>query len=116
EGLERGEITPRAQDEALATYAPRLRREDAKVDWSLTALAIAARWRAYTPWPALESTLRGDVIKLARIVPSQPAEGAAAPGALLGLDEAGVRVACGGGGSVAIRELQRPGGRRLPAG
>jgi methionyl-tRNA formyltransferase len=115
DGLERGEITPEAQDEALATYAPRLRREDARVDWSLAAPAIAARWRAYTPWPALESTLRGDVVKLARVVPSQPAEGAAPPGALLGLDESGVRVACGGGGSVAIGELQRAGRRPLAA-
>jgi methionyl-tRNA formyltransferase len=115
DGLERGEITPEAQDEALATYAPRLRREDARVDWSLAAPAIAARWRAYTPWPALESTLRGEVVNLARVVPSEPAPGAAAPGALLGLDQSGVRVACGGGGSVAIGELQRAGRRPLPA-
>jgi methionyl-tRNA formyltransferase len=115
ESLERGELEPLPQDEALATYAPRLRREDSRVDWSLAAPAIAARWRAYTPWPALESTLRGEVIKLARVVPSHPAEPAAAPGALLGLDEAGVRVACGEGGSVAIGELQRAGRRPLPA-
>jgi methionyl-tRNA formyltransferase len=115
EGLERGDITPRPQDESLATYAPRLRREDGRVDWSLDAESIAARWRAYTPWPALESTLRGDAVKLARVRSGSPPSAAAAPGELLGLEEDGVRVACGRGTAVAIGELQRAGRRALSA-
>ena len=113
--LERGTVVEQPQDEALVTYAPRLRREDARVDWTLDAGAIAARWRAYTPWPALESMLRGEAVKLAEVRPSAPPEQAAAQGALLGLGGDGLRVACGGGTAVAIGELQRPGRRPLPA-
>ncbi len=115
EALERGDLVPQPQDETRATYAPRLRREDARVDWSLDAEAIAARWRAYTPWPALESTLRGDAVKLAQVrAAALPANGAA-PGELLGLGDGGVRVACGSGTVVEIGALQRAGRRPLAA-
>lgn len=115
EGLERGEIEPQPQDESLATYAPRLRREDARVDWTLDAGSIAARWRAYTPWPGLESTLRGDAVKLSRVNADAASANGASPGQLLGLSGDGVRVACGASTAVSIGELQRAGRRALPA-
>jgi methionyl-tRNA formyltransferase len=115
EGLERGEIEAQPQDESLATYAPRLRREDARVDWTLEAAAIAARWRAYSPWPGLETTLRGDAVKLSLVRGDAGSANGASPGQLLGLAAEGVRVACGAGTAVAIGELQRAGRRALPA-
>ena len=112
--LERGELEPHLQDERLATYAPRLRRQDGKADWTLEAGALAARWRAYTPWPGLEASLRGEAIKLSALRPA-PVDGGGAPGELLGLEERGVRVACAGATAVTVGELQRPGRRALPA-
>ncbi|MBW8874861.1 MAG: methionyl-tRNA formyltransferase [Acidobacteria bacterium] len=122
--LERGSLAPRPQPPEGATYAPRLIRESGRIDWSLTALEIHHRLRAYTPWPGLTAELRGAPVK---IVAAAVLDGSliatsagldAGPGTYLGLREGLLAVACGGGvlGSVlGIVELQRPGKRALRA-
>lgn len=115
--MERGEVVPQPQDEALATYAPRLTRESGRVDWSLAAGRIADRLRAFTPWPGLSSELRGEPVKLVRVeVLQEPST--AAPGTILGIfgDHDGrLAVACGGHTTLGISELQRPGRKPLRA-
>ncbi len=106
--LERGAIEPRPQDEAQATYAPRLRRADARADWSGSAAALDRKLRAQSPWPGLESTLRGAPVKFLRARPAlEPAGGA--PGEVLGLHDSAIQVACGGRIALLVEELQRPG-------
>ncbi len=97
-----------------ATYAPRLTRESGRIDWSLAALEIHHRLRAYTPWPGLTAELRGAPLKIsAAEVLEGRAEGA--PGTYLGLREGRLAVVCGGGTVLGAGELQRPGKRALRA-
>ena len=118
EALERGEIVPRPQDAAEATYAPRLTRDSGRVDWSLSAAALCHLLLAYTPWPGLTAELGGAPVKLVRAEPL-PAESEApaplAPGTVLGLRDGRLAVACGGGTVLGVEELQRPGRKALRA-
>jgi methionyl-tRNA formyltransferase len=129
--LERGELVARPQDDALATYAPRLSRGSGEVDWSLSAAVLFARLRAHTPWPGMASTLRGRPVKLLWGEPlgdpGRDAAGDVAPGTVLAIGDGRIAVACGGATAFGIERLQRPGkppraaadfanGERLTAG
>jgi methionyl-tRNA formyltransferase len=109
--LELGEIRPEAQDESLATYAPKLTRESAQVNWSGTAHEVARHVRAYDPKPGAWSRLNGGEVKLfgARLAPRGTSHVA---GEVLAIDSAGVLVACGAG-AVRILAVQPSGKRRL---
>ena len=114
ERLEAGDLEPRPQDGAAATYAPRLTRDSGRFDAALTAGELAARLRAFTPWPGLTAELRGGPLKLLAAVPlpetTETAEAAGEPpGTLLGLRPEGLAVACGDGSVLAVSALQRPG-------
>jgi len=111
DGLERGSLPARPQDHALATRAPRLRKEDARVDFSQAAALVANRIRAMDPAPGAFALLGGDALRLfrPRVVPA-----AGDPGNVLGVDAGALLVACADG-AVALEELQLPGRRRLPA-
>ena len=63
-GLAAGEITPRTQDHAAATYAPILKREDGRIDWDRPAQEIYNRMRAFTPWPGAYTEFRGQTCHL----------------------------------------------------
>lgn len=115
ERLERGDLVPRPQEDAAATYAPRLTRDSGKVDWTWSAREIADRLRAYTPWPGLTAVLRGEPVKLVRAGVLQGEETSAAPGTFLGIRDGMLAVACGGGTVLGLRELQRPGRKPLRA-
>jgi len=111
-GLERDEIEPRPQDETAATYAPRLTKEDGRVDWTLPARVLHDRWRAYTPWPGLAAERAGETVK---ILACEPLAGSAdaAPGSFLGIEGERLTVACGGGSRLAVASLQRAGRRAV---
>jgi methionyl-tRNA formyltransferase len=109
---------PLPQDPSLATYCPKITREDGCVDWTRPAAELVRRGRAFTPWPGLFTFRRNTRLKLSGLSPVAPdAFGATgskgSPGILL---EAGPRVvvACGEG-AVSIATLQAEGRRALPA-
>ena len=113
EALERGDVEPRGQDEAAASLAPMLSKEDGLVDWELDAATLANRLRAYTPWPGLTASLAGEPVKIVAARPlTVPAD---APGTILGMVGERLAVACGGGSVLGIGALQRPGRRALAA-
>jgi methionyl-tRNA formyltransferase len=112
--LARGSLLPKAQDAALATYAPRLTRDSGRVDWGLSATETLNRLRAYTPWPGLTAGLRGEPVKIVRAEPLDAGH-AEPPGTVLGLRGGLLAVACGGGSVLGLAELQRPGKRALRA-
>lgn len=113
-GLESGSVAPRPQRHDEATIAPRLRREDGRVDWQQPAAGIFRRLRAFTPWPGAAAELRGEPVKLLWAEPV--AEGTdATPGAVLGARDGAVLVAAGEGSVLALQRLQRP-GRKPVAG
>lgn len=101
-----------AQDESLATYAPKITTADARIDWTMTADDVLRRVRAWDPVPGAWFMLGDERIKCWR---ATKAEGMGAPpGRVLEAAASGVVVACADA-AVALRELQRPGRRRVDA-
>jgi methionyl-tRNA formyltransferase len=111
--LGRGELPEQAQPAAGMTYAKKLSKEEARIDWTRPAAELARRVRAFNPAPVAWSELEGERIRFwnAR---AEGAAGSAEPGTVLELGSAGLHVACGEG-SLLVTELQRPGGKVLGA-
>ncbi len=110
--LERGALPRRPQGEAGATYAPKIGREDAALDWSRDAAELERAVRAFNPAPGAHAELDGTPVKVWKA--SLAAERSGAPGEVLAADPDGVLVACGRG-ALRLESLQRAGGRRLAA-
>ena len=108
-----GQLHAVKQPEAGITYAHKIEKAEAAVDWQQSAQTIDRRVRAFNPFPAASVQLGGDTIKLWRAT-VEPASATAAPGTILSADAHGVRIACGEG-VLCVTELQRAGGKRLNA-
>ncbi|MBL0421176.1 methionyl-tRNA formyltransferase [Ramlibacter sp. AW1] len=108
-----GRLQPVPQPTDGVTYANKIDKAEAAVDWSLPAPVIERRIRAFDPFPGASSTLAGEVVKLWRAEVADPPRVPAQPGEILEVDATGVTVACGTG-ALRLTELQRPGGKRLP--
>ncbi len=109
--IELGASRSRHQDEEQATYAAKLTRGSATIDWSGSAREVARHIRAYDPRPGAWSRLRGAEVKLfgAREAPSAPSHAA---GAVIAVDSSGLLVACGTG-AVRVSAVHPTGKRRL---
>lgn len=105
-------IAPQPQDEALVTYADKLRKDEAPLDWRRSAVELARQVRAFNPFPVARAGFRDEIWRI-WMAYAEHGEGAAAAGTVLSTDN-GIRVACGEG-VLRITELQRPGGKRLAA-
>jgi methionyl-tRNA formyltransferase len=113
--LEEGSLTPRPQPADGSNTTPMLRRNFAKVDWSMPARQLINRLRGFTPWPGLYSKFRGGRLKifgLEEVIP--PPSGREKPGTVITADPEGVVVRCGKGTAIKITEVQREGRRRMP--
>ena len=108
-----GKLQRVKQPTAGITYAHKIEKAEAAVDWLQSADAIGRRVRAFNPFPAASTQLDADVIKLWRATVENTAHNQAA-GTVLSADAQGVRVACGEG-VLCVTELQRAGGKRLNA-
>lgn len=107
---------PRAvQDHAAATYAPPLRKEESPVDWTALPDAVLSHIYGMQPWPGATASLGGTDFKLFAAEKTEHTT-ARAPGTVLAADKKGIEVACGGGRTVLITELQAAGGKRMAAG
>ncbi|HVZ47112.1 MAG TPA: methionyl-tRNA formyltransferase [Ramlibacter sp.] len=108
----RGGFAPRPQPAEGVTYASKIEKAEARIDWWLPAEAIERRIRAFDPFPGASATLRGETLKLWRATASMRGRGSVPPGTVVAVDEHGIGVACGEG-RLEITELQRAGGKRL---
>ena len=113
--LERGEIAPRAQDHHQATLAPRLKKEDGQIDWSLPAEVLARRVRGLIPWPGAYTSFRGKRLHVWSAETGAAVGGLApAPGTISA--EAGrLAVACGEATLLVLHEVQLEGRNRISA-
>jgi len=112
--LARGTITPQAQDNARATYAAKLKKEEARLDWNADAELLARRIRAFNPWPVAHTTLDGQTLRLWQARAENGAPAAQPPGTVLAADARGVRVQCAAG-VLQVTRLQLEGGKVLDA-
>ena len=114
--LELGEVREQPQDDARATYAPRLTRDTTRVDWSENAVAVGRHIRAMDAVPGAWTLHGADELKVFRPEPEPELTHDAEPGTVLevaGTDVAeGMRVACGSG-AVLVREVKPAGKRRM---
>ncbi len=103
----------RPQNEAEVTYAPRLQKQQARVDWTKPATQLAREIRAYNPWPVSHTNLGADSLRLWRAV-AEAGEAGDWPGRVLAHDREGIRIACGSG-CLRVTELQFAGRKRCSA-
>ena len=98
-----------AQATEGVTYAAKLGKAEALVDWSKSAQELDRHVRAFNPFPGAQARLGGETVKLWQ---AAPADGSGEIGRILRVDRNGIVVACGAG-ALAVSELQKAGGRRL---
>jgi methionyl-tRNA formyltransferase len=109
--VEAGRLVPEIQDESLATYAEKLNKADAELDWSRPAIDLERRVRALNPWPVAETRYRQTTLRIWRAqAADEAAEGV--PGDVRVRGKALEVVT--GQGMLRLLEVQLPGGRRMP--
>jgi methionyl-tRNA formyltransferase len=111
DGLVAGTITPQKQDEAEATYAPILKREDGWIDWRRPAGEIFNRIRGFDPWPGAYTGFRGKRLHVRR---AHPLTGVSLPPGVVSIRD-GFQAGCGGGTALRFEELQLEGKQRISA-
>src|SRR6266478_7708042 len=110
-----GKVQPQPQAAEGATYAPKIKKEDGRLDWKQPARPLWNRVRALTPWPGAFTYLQdGPRPTLLKIWRAEVVAGSGIPGEILQADNVGIVVGCGSG-ALRLIELQREGGRRLKA-
>jgi methionyl-tRNA formyltransferase len=112
QALATGKLSPQKQDGAQATYAAKLTKAEAALDWKLSAAELERAVRAYFPFPVAFSFHSGTAIKILKAA-VKPGNGAD-PGTVVQVDKEGIQVACGDG-LLSLLMLQKPGGKPLPA-
>jgi methionyl-tRNA formyltransferase len=111
--MDLGKAVEEAQDDAAATYAPKITRESTLIDWAADARTVGRVIRAYDPRPGALSSLRGQDVKLFGARPA-PRTSDQAPGVVTAVDDGGMVVACGQG-AVRVAAIQPSGKRRMQA-
>lgn len=118
-----GKIVPRPQPAEGVSYARKIKKEDGRLDWDQSALALCNRVRGLAPWPGTVALLEREppvLLKIHRVAVEDagarrdPESESVAPGQILSAGREGIVVACGEG-ALRILELQREGGKRLGA-
>ncbi len=115
-----GALQPVKQPDSGITYAHKIEKAEAVLAWQQPAVLLERRIRAFNPFPGASTLLGNEVIKVWRAELAQPAvpsggNAAASPGTVLQASPAGITVQTGDG-TLTLTELQRAGGKRLPAG
>ena len=110
-GLEGGELKARLQPQQGASYAGKLKKTDAQINWEKDAVQIERAIRAFNPNPGAYTTLNGQSLKIWKAGLEEHLAGK--PGSIVGVEGEGIVVACGTG-AVRINEMQKAGGQRLP--
>ena len=108
-----GGFEPVPQPAEGVTYAHKIEKAEAVIDWTQPAEVIARRIRAFDPFPGASTQVAGEPVKVWRCE-LEALAGGAEPGTVLAADGAGIVVACGSG-ALRLTQLQRAGGKRLPA-
>jgi len=106
--LERGAITAQPQAAGGATYAKKVSKDEAHIDWSKSAVEIDCQIRGLSPWPGAFTEIKGERLK---ILAAEPVTGSGAPGEIIADD---LTVACKEG-ALRLLKVQRAGGKAMIA-
>lgn len=106
--IESQTVHPEVQDSASATYAAKLEKSEARINWTKSSDALDRTIRAFFPWPGTSFSFNGEVIK---VLAAEPVEGRGAPGTVV---DDRLTVACGEG-ALRLTRLQRPGKKPVDA-
>jgi len=106
-------LAPTPQPEAGVTYAHKLDKAEAKLDFQRDALALERQVRAFDPWPVAEGEIAGEPLRI-WAAEAIARDHAAAPGSVLSAGRDGIEIACGSG-ALRVTALQRAGGKRIGA-
>ncbi|EGV33687.1 Methionyl-tRNA formyltransferase [Thiorhodococcus drewsii AZ1] len=112
-GIADGSTEPEPQDDTAATYAHKLSKEEAAIDWSLSATAIERQIRAFDPWPVAQTQLDGETLRIWDAEAENDTD-SAPPGTVLDTGKSGIRVATGAG-QLRITRLQPSGKKPMRA-
>jgi methionyl-tRNA formyltransferase len=112
-GLPDGLVTPKKQNDELATYAPLLKKEDGRIDWTLRARDIYNRMRGFTPWPGAFTTFRDKTCQLWG-EPVHRERAPEAPGTIL-MEAGELRVACGDATVLRVLTVKQEGRSEVTA-
>ncbi|MBI5407269.1 MAG: methionyl-tRNA formyltransferase [Nitrospirae bacterium] len=113
DGLDRGELIPRPQDHAKATYAPLLKKEDGLIDWGAGSEEIFNKIRGFDPWPGAYTFYKGGRWGVWRAEVHEKRGSTHSPGEIIRAQPDGIVVATGDG-ALKITEIQAEGKRRMP--
>ncbi len=114
-------LTAQAQPAEGVTYAEKISKAEAAIDWTQDAQTLARKSRAFDPFPGCNSALlragKAEVVKIWRLEALDDAGQAATAGQIAAIDAGGITIACGAAGLGRVRasQLQKAGGKRLPA-
>ncbi len=113
EGVRSGTLEAQPQPQEGATYAAKIDRSEALIDWSRDAASIERQVRAFDPWPIAETTLEGERLRIHSAANMQVNDGKRSEiGAIVSVRDGIMLVQCGEG-LLGIRKVQKPGGRIL---
>jgi methionyl-tRNA formyltransferase len=114
-GIEAGTITPQPQDDARASLAPILKREDGQVDWTMTAQEIFNRLRGFLPFPGCYTFFNGQRLELVKARVEEDAVSGLPPGVVSEVTKDSLTIACGNGTHLRVLEVQPAGKRAMLA-
>jgi methionyl-tRNA formyltransferase len=117
EGYSAGTLKPIPQPAEGVTYASKIEKSEARLDWHRDALELDRQVRAFNPWPVAETRLEGEQLRIfgATVLEGMgSAEIGTEPGTITAVSDSGVVVQCGRG-QLSLQQLQRPGRRAVPA-
>lgn len=118
DGYGKGTLAPVPQPTEGVTYAAKIDKAEALIDWRRDSLEIERQVRAFNPWPVAETRMDGEQLRIFDAVAvDRPVggEGAGVAGTIVAVRDDAIVVQCGAGG-LALRQVQRPGRRTVPAG
>ena len=111
--IKQKQLHPERQDTLLATYAAKLTKAEAQLDWTADAVQLDRAVRGYFPFPVATSSMRDTQIKILRASVHAGSRENSAPGTVISTDKERILVACGQG-TLGLEVMQKPGGKPMP--